>query len=275
MEYNTWKIKLTPQQELVYKREIEECCLLSGNNGEGLIYFDKVCKAYEDFDFSVLDKFNKFDVEKVRKKFYSDTELSSQPLLFIMYIFHRNGFLDKNYFKKNTYDVADKNDFVKNVVKQKISIPEGLITEDGKLYGIGKDGHFWLFNFLKIKGVNMKHAVRYGNFTDKQEIYGNVVEQRKQYFSRMKEFTSEDTGNLYISEKQAHAINNLRVAYNPTIRLQDFLMKYTANLGFVAGDNLKALEINFDTFAKEFPEEYLDIKEIKEDKKLNSFLSKN
>lgn len=273
MEYNTWKIKLTPQQEEIYKNEIENCCSLQ--NLEGSIYFDKVCKAYEDFDFSVLDKFNKLDVEKVREEFDYDLELSSQPLLFMMYIFHRNGFLDKDYFKERVFDTTNKIDFVKAIVDKKIDVPEGLITEDGKLYGIGKDGHIWLFDFLKIKGVNMKHAVRYGNFTDKQEIYGNVVEQRKQYFSRMKEFTSEDTGHLYISEKQAHAINNLRVAYNPTIRLQDFLMKYTANLGFVAGDNLKALEINFDTFAKEFPEEYLDINEIKEDRKFNSFLSKN
>lgn len=274
MEYNTWKIKLTPQQEIVYKREFEECCALSKNDGEGSIYFDKVCKAYEDFDFSVLDKFNEFDVEKVREQFYYDSELSSQPLLFIMYVFHRNGFLDKDYFQKRVYDASDKINFVKNISKLKMNIPEGLITEDGKLYGIGKDGHIWLFNFLKIKGVNMKNAVRYGNFTDRQEICGNVVEQRFQFFSRMKEFTFADTGHLYITEKQARAINNLRVAYNPTISLQNFLMKNTANLGFVVGDSNSALQINFDTFANEFPEEYLDKKEIMEYKKINSFMSK-
>lgn len=260
MEYNLGQIELSISDEEILKNGLEKDALKSSKIES--YFFKRAKEAYQHFDFSQLSKFDKFEVDKVRKLFAQDSELSSRPIVFVMYILHRNGFLDEKYFKdpNRVFDLTDNKTFL----KRGLNVPEGIITQDGKLYGIGKDGHIWLFNFLNLSGVDTTDIVRYSAFNQSSEEAESTHQktERKQHFSRLKEFESQKQETLYISDEQAVAIDNLRVCYDMETPLKDFLLKNTADLGFKPGDSPRAFKANFDTFAKNCPTEYLDRSEM-------------
>ncbi len=251
MNYNLGDVELSINDEYMLKEEIEK---RAGKPSESNIYyFEKAKEGYKNFDFSCLSEFDKYDIDSVREKFQADSALCERPLLFIMYIMNRNGFLG-DYFKDKSRVVdLSKKDINRRDISD--NLPEAIITDDGMLYGIGKDGHIWLYNFLNLSGINTTDCVRYGNFTEPGQT------QRHQYFSKLKEFEG-DNKNLYISEMQAIAINNLRKKYEPLTSLQDLLLNKTADLGFRTGDSLVAFKINFETFADTFPEEHMNRSDV-------------
>ena len=258
MNYNLGQIELSISDEELLKSGLEKDALKQSKTKS--YYLIRAEEAYKNFDFSQLSKFDKYEVDKVRNLFAQDAELSSRPLLFVMYILHRNGFLDEKFFKNSQrlFDLTDK----KTLSKRNLNIPEGIITQDGILYGIGKDGHIWLFNFLNLSGIDTTDNVRYSAFSQSSGEGGRSQKtERKQHFSKLKEFESTDS-LLYISDKQAVAIDNLRICYDVDTPLQEFLLKNTADLGFKVGDSPRALKVNFDTFSKNCPNEYLDRSEI-------------
>lgn len=251
MVYNLANIELSLNDEIMLKSEIEKRAVKSGEGN--LYYFEKAIEGYKNFDFSTFSEFDKYEVDDVRDKFQSDSALSSRPLLFIMYIMNRNGFID-NYFQNKKRVINICNPKLK-AVDMPNNIPEAIVTEDGMLYGIGRDGHIWLYNFLNLSGIETRNCLRYSNFTDPD------TNKRNQFFSKLKEFDG-DKKPLYLTEQQAIVLNNLRKKYEPLTSLQNLLLNCTANLGFRVGDSMVALKINFDTFANAFPEEHMDRSEI-------------
>jgi len=262
MSYDITNIELSLNEEIMLKSEFEKRATKPSEGN--LYYFEKAVKGYKFFDFSILSEFDKMEVDLVREKFQNDSELSSHPLLFIMYIMHRNGFLD-DYFK-NRKRVINICDPTLRGVQIPNNIPEAIVTQDGVLYGIGVDGHIWLYNFLNLSGVNTNGCLRYSNFTEPGST------QRKQYFSKLKEF-SGDRKSLYLSNEQAIVINNLRKKYEPLTSLQDLLLTSTADLGFDVGESLGAMRVNFDTFADLFSEESLDKKAMMEVRKTREIIA--
>ena len=124
------------------------------SNPENRKEFLRAVKAYKNFDFSQLAFLDQYNLlYKTREVFNDDEELSSRPLLFQMYIFYRNGYLDRDMKKINNnefeYDLAHT-EFV--CLPRKL--PQGLITEDGVLRTCGVDGHLWLYFFLNLWYVN-------------------------------------------------------------------------------------------------------------------------
>jgi len=251
------KIQLTEDEEIELKRKIET--VDSNSVEDNKVLFEIIKDSYKDFDFSVLKEFNKDSIENIRAKFFLNEELAQRPLLAYAYAFYRNGFLG-DYFNDKTRVIDTKN---KDVLKAMKEVPEALITQDGMLYGVGKDGHEWLYIFLKMSGIDIDGCLRYGSFT-----HGGVTQQ---FFSLPKELENRKKG-LYLSKEQALAINNLRLKYNPDIKLQEFLMQFSANLGFVVGDTGTALDINFETFTEVLPNEFLDKETIKDRKFQDKFL---
>lgn len=256
MSYNLGQIELSISDERLLKAGLEKDALKKGDTES--YYFIRAKEAYKNFDFSQLSAFDKLEVNKVRELFSQDEELSSRPLLFVMYILHRNGFLDEKYFKdpKRVFDLTSK-----EIIRgRNVNVPEGIITQDGKLYGIGKDGHIWLFNFLNLSGIDTSDNVRYSAFCQSSNNIENFTTQqteRKQFFSRLKEI-EPDASPLYISDNQAVAINHLRLCYNMATPLQTFLMNNTADLGFAGSDSPHAFKANLDTFWKACPNDPLD-----------------
>ena len=269
MKYSLGNIELSINDEIMLKSELEKRAGVP--DARNAFYFDKAVEAYSEYDFSELSEFDGMEIDKVRERFAQDIELSSRPLIFVMYIFHRNGFLKPDYLTdpKRTFDMSTET-FTKT---QRLDVPEGLILEDGKFYGIGKDGHIWLFNYLNLKGIDTTDCVRYSQFTDSD------TKVRQQHFSRLKEDFSESgsedsrySKKLIISDAQAIAINNLRRKYNSNIPLQKFLLEHTANMGFGERDSYIALKYNFKTFADMFPEERKVMSEIVEIKNLQKMV---
>ncbi len=250
------KVQLTPQEEIELKRKIET--IESNSKQDNKVLFEIIKESYKDFDFSVLKEFNKESIENIRAKFFLNEELAKRQLLVYAYAFYRNGFFE-DYFNDTTrvVDTTKKKDLddMKNV-------PEALITKDGMLYGVGKDGHEWLYIFLKMSGIDVEDCLRYGNFEHGGSIY--------QFFSLPKELENRKKG-LYLSNEQALAINSLRLKYNPGIPLQEFLVNYSANLGFIVRDTLTTLDVNYETFTEVLPNEYLDKEVIKEQKLQDKF----
>ncbi len=261
MKYNLNQIKLTNEEENILRIGLERD--IEKRNKTASPFFLKAKEAYKHFDFSQLSHLDKLEVHKIREKYYDDPELSTRPLLFIMYIFHRNGFLKNNYLNNpdNVFDIIDK-DFLS---RKRLNVPEGIITENGKLYGIGKDGHIWLYYFLNLSGIDTTDCVRYGKFEQTISSKNNskfTKTERTQYFSKLKELSSQNENFLYLSDEQAIAIDNLRRYYNPETPLQTFLLSQTADLGFRADDNPRTFNCNFDVFAKNCLNSYLDKTEM-------------
>jgi len=251
MKYHTGDIELSINDEEMLKMEIDRRAVTFSEGSK--FYFEKVLEGYKNYDFSYLAEFDEErDIDKIRNIFRDDSELAQRPLLFMMYAFKRNGFLD-DYFhnKSKVIDILG----AKALIDLPNDIPEGIITEDGKFYGVGRDGHIWLYNFLNLSGIKTSDCLRYSNFVDPDTKY------RNQYFSCLKEFHGVGKA-LYLTEQQAIVLNNLRKKYDYKTPLQSFLLNHTADLGFRAGDSSIALKINFDTFAKAFPEEPLDRSEM-------------
>ncbi len=255
MKYNLGQIELPISDEEILRQGMERDAIKPGKIQS--YYFIRAKEAYKNFDFSQLDNFNKFEVDKVRTLFSQDPELSSRPLLFVMYILHRNGFLDDNYFKTRVFNLLDAN----LTSQRNLILPEGLITEKGILYGTGKDGHIWLYNFLNLQGVDTTDVVRYGTFDQSRassEDCNAFISKRRQHFSKLKEFAGNADKLLYISDEQALAIDRLRKIYDVDTPLSKFLLTCTSDLGFGVNDSPRAFKVNFDTFAKNVPEAYLD-----------------
>ncbi len=261
MKYHTGDIELSINDEEMLKMEIDRRAVTFSEGSR--FYFEKVLEGYKNYDFSHLAEFDQErDIDKIRNMFREDSELAARPLLFMMYAFKRNGFLD-DYFnnKSKVIDILG----AKALIDLPNDIPEGIITEDGNFYGVGRDGHIWLYNFLNLSGIKTRDCLRYSNFVDPETKY------RNQYFSCLKEFHGVGKA-LYLTEQQAIVLNNLRKKYDYKTPLQNFLLTHTADLGFRAGDSSIALKINFDTFAKTFPEEPLDRSEMFNAKKAGDIM---
>lgn len=261
LKYHTGDIELSINDEFMLKTEIDKRAVTFSEGSQ--FFFEKVLAGYRNYDFSHLAEFDEErDIDKIRNLFREDSELASRPLLFMMYAFKRNGFLD-DYFhnKSRVVDILG----AKALIDLPNNIPEGIITEDGKFYGVGRDGHIWLYNFLNLSGVRTNDCLRYSNFVDPETKY------RNQFFSCLKEFHGVGK-SLYVTEQQAIVMNNLRKKYDYKTSLQDFLLTHTADLGFRAGDSSIALKVNFDTFAKTFPEEPLNRSEMFQAKKAGDIM---
>ena len=261
--YNFGDLELSLNDELILREQFNKNATTRASGSA--FFFNKAKMAYANFDFSQLSEFDNMEVEKVREAFETNPELQTRPLLFSMYILYRNGFLDSDYFinKERVFDLCEEN----ITRRQRLNVPEGLITSDGKLYGIGKDGHIWLFNFLNLCGVDTQDAIRYSSHQSKGD------ERRKQYFSKLKEFES-DEAPIYLSVEQAKAIDNLRRIYDPRKSLEELLLNETASLGFRDGESVRALKANVDAFYDACPECTLDVKSmIAERREKGSFAS--
>ena len=246
------------EEKIVFEELMKRAYMTSQDNKE---FFMSVIQQYKNFDFSCVKDFDKLEVDKVFAKADADKVLCNRPLLMRMYIYQRNGFNGFDFLKNKSkvFDLVN----VDVLSTRRIDLPEGVITEDGRLYGIGKDGHIFLYEYLNLLGVNTNTLVRYSNFRDVE------TNQKHQYISKLKEFDSSSM-KLYLTDEQAIAINNLRRIYEPENSLKKFLLKSTANLGFREGDSLSLLNCNYDTFSNLFPHEYLDKGEIKEEIKSGS-----
>ena len=261
MKYHTGDIELSINDEFMLKSEIDKRAVTFSEGSK--FYFEKVLEGYKNYDFSHLAEFDdEKDIDKIRNMFREDSELASRPLLFMMYAFKRNGFLD-GYFedKRKVMDILN----ARAIVDIPSNVPEGIITEDGSFYGVGRDGHIWLYNFLNLSGIRTTDCLRYSTYVDP------VTKYRNQFFSCLKEFHGVGKA-LYITDQQAIVMNNLRKKDDYKTPLQDFLLTHTADLGFRAGDSSIALKINFDTFAKMFPEEPLDRSEMFNAKKAGDII---
>ena len=263
MSYNLTGIELSLDDEYMLNKQIEQ--RKNKYDKSNIYYFERAMKGYKNFDFTSLAELDKIDDEdRVKEKFDMDKDLASRPLLFTMYMLHRNGFLG-DYFndKKRVMNICRKDI---NRLDIPDNVPEAIVTDDGMLYGIGKDGHIWLYYFLNLMSVDTTDCMRYGNFTD------DVTKKRFQFFSRLKELLT-DSKPLYVSEQQAIVLNNLRRKYEPLTSLQSLLLNNTADMGFRMSDSAIALKINFETFADTFPEEYMDLEEVLEIRKSRKIIA--
>ena len=86
MNYNLGQIELSISDEELLKSGLEKDALKQSKTKS--YYLIRAEEAYKNFDFSQLSKFDKYEVDKVRNLFAQDAELSSRPLLFVMYILH-------------------------------------------------------------------------------------------------------------------------------------------------------------------------------------------
>ena len=231
--------------------------------------FDLAVEAYKNFDFSQL----KFLDEKellfqAREAFDADEELSSRPILFHMYIFYRNGYLDRDRKKIDNHEFEiDLTNIDIGFVSGK-DIPQGLITEDGVCHACGIDGHAWLYYYLNLSGQNTNDVVRFLKWHNPDDEADRVREKFLHF-----EKHDYDKSYVYLSDKQAIAINNLRKINEPFLPLQRFLRERTENMGFAEGESRKVFDCNFDTFYKALPNEPLDKEEFQDQKYFDDYVS--
>jgi len=250
------KIKISIEEEKKLKEEFDE--RKKGYREDNKKFFEKILKAYKNFDFSVLSSFNSVNIYALEYGLQNYPELLARPMLYDMYLFYRNGFFDKYFENKDrNFDLTEKDMPVVSLSKD---IPEAIITEDGMLYGIGKDGHQLLFEFLNMSGVNTNEALRFGkSYSERGEIIP--------IFSRI--WNIDRKSPIYITDQQAIVINNIRRLCAPLTSLQDLFLNNTMNFGTLAGESSTAMMINFETFANLFPKEYMfedEVKKVKTDR---------
>ena len=264
MNFDFSKVTLSIEEEKKLYSEFENRIL--NPNKENVVFFKKAVRGYKDFDFSQLDFLNESNLlYKTRDAFFEHDELASRPLLFPMFIFYRNGYLDRDKSKIDNlefeYDLLklDHNSISLNCV------PQGLITEDGVLHTCGVDGHMWLYYFLNLAGLNTKNIIRYGVWVhpDTKEL--------NQKFTRL-EKNQNDRNFIFLSNEQAVGMNNLRRFIDPRLSLEGFLKTKTENMGFVPGEPRRVFECNFDVFDKLFPTEPLERNSFVEDNFMSKFL---
>ena len=263
MEYDFSTIKLSVEEEKKLRLEFENNAMVT--NPACAENFKKAVRAYKDFDFSQLNFLNEHTLlYKARDAFFEDEDLASRPLLFSMYIFYRNGYLDRDRnkigYNKFEYDLTD----VDMPTYRGIEVPQGFITEDGVLHTCGVDGHMWLYFFLNLSGCNTKNVVKYGSFKDPD------TKKVKQKFTHFEKYDL-DKSSVYLSKEQAIAMNNLRGIIDSGLSLEQFLKTKTENMGFLPGESRNAFESNFDLFYKLFPNDPLEKREFYEENFYNKY----
>ena len=131
--------------------------------------------------------------------------------------------------KKEKFTVIDLINLKEEIKHHKI--PQGLITKDGKMYCVEDGNHLKLYTLMLENNIDVEGVVRYGFFFDEKLRY------RKQYLANLKEY--EELGlpkMIKLTNKQAQAIDNLRVCFNYDLSLQNFLIYRTADFGFSQKD---------------------------------------